>query len=67
MTAPTCCKLPASPTPNNAANLEEDIRHLAYNLYEVCGRQEGHDLDDWLFAEKQIKRSKSCSVAPEAR
>jgi hypothetical protein len=37
------------------AHLEEHIRQLAYTLFELCGRENGHDLDDWLFAEKWIK------------
>jgi len=34
---------------------KERIRHLAYELYEKRGRQHGHDLDDWLKAENEIK------------
>jgi Protein of unknown function (DUF2934) len=33
-------------------NLEE-IRHRAYELYEASGREDGHDLDDWLRAAKK--------------
>jgi hypothetical protein len=40
---------------NVSANLEEDIRHRAYELYVQRGRKDGHDLDDWLRAEKEIK------------
>jgi hypothetical protein len=35
-------------------NLEEEIRHLAYEIYEEHGREDGHDLDDWLHAEAEI-------------
>lgn len=35
-------------------NLEEQIRTRAYELYEARGRQEGHDLEDWLEAEAEI-------------
>src|ERR1019366_5098849 len=31
--------------------LEERVRVRAYQLYEQCGRREGHALDDWLQAE----------------
>ncbi len=37
------------------AALEEHIRQLAYTIFELCGRENGHELDDWLFAEKRIK------------
>ncbi len=34
-------------------NLEEEIRHRAYELYEQRGRENGRDLDDWLRAEAE--------------
>ncbi len=59
----------ASPKPSASANrglaanlqenirdLEEDIRKLARTIYELCGREEGHDLDNWVCAERRIKR-----------
>ncbi len=33
---------------------EEYIRLRAYQIYEQRGRQDGHDMDDWLQAEKDI-------------
>jgi len=35
-------------------NLEEQIRTRAYELYEARGREEGHDLENWLEAEAEI-------------
>lgn len=35
-------------------NLEEEIRRRAYELYEERGRDDGHDLEDWLRAEAEI-------------
>ena len=35
-------------------SLEEEIRRRAYQLYEERGREDGHDLDDWLRAEAEI-------------
>jgi len=35
-------------------SLEEQIRTRAYELYEARGREEGHDLEDWLEAEAEI-------------
>jgi hypothetical protein len=35
-------------------NLEEGIRRRAYERYELRGRQDGHDLDDWLQAEAEM-------------
>ena len=31
------------------------IRKRAYQLFEARGRQQGHELDDWLQAEREIK------------
>ena len=33
---------------------DEDIAQRAYALYEARGREEGHDLDDWLQAEREL-------------
>ena len=32
----------------------EAVRSRAYELYESRGREDGHDLDDWLLAEQQV-------------
>jgi hypothetical protein len=34
--------------------LEQEIRRRAYALYEDRGREDGHDLDDWLRAEAEF-------------
>jgi len=34
--------------------LEDQIRQRAYELYEERGRQDGHELDDWLRAKEEI-------------
>ena len=43
-----------TPTTESHPNLEEEIRRRAYELYEARGREDGHDLDDWLCAEAEI-------------
>jgi len=30
------------------------IGQLAYHFYEMRGRQNGHDLEDWLLAEQEL-------------
>ena len=35
-------------------NLEEQIRRRAYEIYEERGREDGHDMEDWLRAEAEI-------------
>jgi hypothetical protein len=49
--------------PNITPNMQEDIRHLAYDLYEQRGREDGHDLEDWFGAEQLVKQKRSRSVA----
>jgi Protein of unknown function (DUF2934) len=34
--------------------LQDQIRARAYQLYEQRGRDDGHDLDDWLQAEAEL-------------
>jgi hypothetical protein len=46
---------PKSDEPTVLIPIEQQIRQLAYELYEQCGRTDGHDLDDWLQAEREIK------------
>ena len=36
--------------------VEERIRRRAYELYVQRGSQSGSELDDWLQAEKEIRR-----------
>ncbi|NGZ11277.1 MAG: DUF2934 domain-containing protein [Nitrospira sp. LK70] len=46
-------------TAADSPNGSDDQHHrriaaVAFALYERRGRQDGHDLDDWLAAEQQI-------------
>ena len=43
--------------------LEHQIRQRAYELYEECGREDGHELDDWLRAEAEIMQKKARTIA----
>ena len=38
---------------DGGSELQDQIRARAYQLYEQRGRDDGHDLDDWLQAEAQ--------------
>jgi hypothetical protein len=44
-------------------NLDEAIRLRAYELFESRGREEGHDLEDWLRAEEEITKGKRRATA----
>jgi hypothetical protein len=42
--------------------LEEQIRRRSFELYEERGREDGHEVDDWLRAEQEITRKKVHAV-----
>lgn len=37
----------------------EAVSRRAYELFQERGRQPGHELDDWLRAERELKESTS--------
>ena len=47
-------KPPANLTTDSKRVFEDEIRRLAYQLYEERGREDGHDVDDWLRAETEL-------------
>jgi oligoendopeptidase F len=47
---------------NSMHDLQEQIRRRAHELYEQRGRDEGHELDDWLQAESEVTRHKAKAV-----
>jgi hypothetical protein len=48
---------------------EEQIRERAYEIYLAGGSEDGHDLSDWLTAERQLKElnTRTPVVAKKAR
>jgi len=46
---------PKSNEPTVLLPMEPQIQQRGYELYEQCGRIDGHDSDDWLQAEREIK------------
>jgi hypothetical protein len=55
-------KSPATVT-SEPQELEPQIRFRAYELYEKRGREDGHDLDDWLQAETELTEKKVRPIA----
>ncbi len=43
-------------TSGRRAATHDEISQLAFNLYESRGRQDGHDVEDWLRAEEELGR-----------
>ncbi len=46
-----------------ATTTDRDIARRAYELYEKGGREHGHDLDDWLQAERELQGALSSTAA----
>jgi hypothetical protein len=47
-------KKPSATAVSDPQELEIQIRERAYELYEARGREDGHDIEDWLLAEEEI-------------
>ena len=54
---------PKSDEPIVLIPIEQQIQQRAYELYERRGRTDGHDLDDWLQAEYEIKGTQANAAA----
>ena len=53
---------PKSDEPTILIPIEQQIQQRAYELYERRGRTVGYDLDDWLQAEREIKRTQTIAA-----
>jgi hypothetical protein len=46
-----------------SANMtDSDIARRSYKLYEERGNEHGHDLDDWLQAERELRDAVSSTA-----
>ena len=41
-------------TGGNRPPTHDEIAQLAFRMYESRGRQDGHDIEDWLRAEQEL-------------
>jgi len=44
------------PPPAQPAPTEDEVRVLAYQLFQARGGEAGHELEDWLQAERELRR-----------
>jgi hypothetical protein len=51
-------KIPRRSPRVSSEKVREMIGKKAYEIYEKRGKEHGHDLDDWLKAEKFVKTRK---------
>ena len=55
-TLPTSTQMTEAPSVGNSAG-QEKIRCRAYEIYLEHGEQPGHELEDWLQAERELGHS----------
>ncbi len=62
---------PDTTSPAEKSTLLRLIAERAYQLYEMRGGEHGHDLDDWLAAEREIattaRQAAPTRAAPKAK
>jgi hypothetical protein len=46
----------------SSPELQDQIRRRAYELYEQRGRNDGHEVSDWLQAESEVAQKKIASA-----
>jgi Protein of unknown function (DUF2934) len=51
-------KKPPAAVTGDPQGLKSEIRQRAFELYQERGREDGHELDDWLRAEEEITSGK---------
>ena len=60
-------QMPTLPTETRATespvDIQEQVRRRAFDLYEQRGREDGHDLYDWLQAESELVQKRTKAVA----
>jgi hypothetical protein len=53
---------PKADEPTVLIPIEQQIQKRAYELYKQRGRTDGHELDDWLQSEGEIKRTNAAAA-----
>jgi hypothetical protein len=48
-------------------NISEEVARVAYGLYEKRGKAQGHDVGDWLEAERIVMRTHARESGGEAK
>jgi hypothetical protein len=52
-----------TPVPSAPQISDADIARRAFELYCARGREDGHDVDDWLDAERELREAASSTAA----
>ena len=59
-------KKPPTAVTSDHQELEHQIRLRAYELYEARDKKDGHEVEDWLRAEEEIREKKVQATAAAA-
>lgn len=60
--APKIVTMPMPASNAGAVNLAADIAKRAFEIYCERGCQDGHDLEDWLQAERELQGAASSAA-----
>jgi hypothetical protein len=60
---PNPAKKPPGTVTNEPEDVESRIRLRAFEFYQARGREDGHDLEDWLRAEEELTEKSVRSIA----
>lgn len=60
---PVHASMSRSPGEGRSDDAHTRIAMVAYRLYEQRGRHDGHDVDDWLMAERLVAANGTGSTA----
>ncbi len=55
--------MPGSDMPQRQAVADDEIARRAYALYEQRNCADGHDVDDWLCAEQEVRGASPATSA----
>ena len=62
MTAQSRKSSPEAKHLDSPSNVREELCRRAYQLYEQRGREDGHDLEDWLQSESEVVTKRRAPV-----
>jgi hypothetical protein len=62
-TTRTVLAMPTLASTDESANLTTDIAKRAFEIYWERGCQDGHDIEDWLQAERELQERERSTAA----
>lgn len=50
--------------PESADDVDGEVSREAYDLYQQRGATDGHDIDDWMEAERRVRERRQRGTGP---